>query len=470
MVRHDRQADPRTAGTRRTSYAVRIWDIRPYRGKRKTTYGVRWTVEGRQFRQTFDTRAHAHARQAELRAAAGRGEAFDTGTGRPASEQARDSVRSWYAHAMGYVDRRWDSLSGNSRQSVAEALATITPALLATRRGLPDPAVLRAALYGWAFNKRRREKAEPSEDIARALAWVQDHTRPLSDLADADVMLDVLDAISRRLDGRPAAANTISRKRAVLHNVLEHAVGNGLAVNPLPDATRKWRAPKTTEAVDPQVVINRRQAEALLAAVASIAPRLTAFFACMYYAGLRPSEAVELRKSGLDLPDKGGWGTLYLRKSAPAVGRAWTSTGTRRERRQLKHRAVEEVRPVPCHPRLTGLLRAHIAEHGTTAQGRLFRGYAGGDLSESVYGRAWAAARAAALTKAEAASPLAKRPYDLRHACLSTWLNAGVDPTQVAEWAGNSVAVLLRVYAKCISGRDTIARQRIEDALRDDDS
>jgi len=51
---------------------------------------------------------------------------------------------------------------------------------------------------------------------------------------------------------------------------------------------------------------------------------------------------------------------------------------------------------------------------------------------------------------------------------LSTWLNAGVDATQVAEWAGNSLAVLLRVYAKCISGRDRIARQRIDEALRRD--
>jgi integrase len=93
----------------------------------------------------------------------------------------------------------------------------------------------------------------------------------------------------------------------------------------------------------------------------------------------------------------------------------------------------------------------------------------GGDLSESVYGRVWQAARLASLTPAEAASPLAGRPYDLRHACLSTWLNGGVDPTQVAEWAGKSVAVLLRVYAKCIAGRDKIARQRIEEALRDDE-
>ena len=74
-----------------------------------------------------------------------------------------------------------------------------------------------------------------------------------------------------------------------------------------------------------------------------------------------------------------------------------------------------------------------------------------------------------AFTPAVTASPLAGRPYDLRHACLSTWLNAGVDPPQVAEWAGNSVDVLLRVYAKCIVGRDKLNRRLIEEVLRDDD-
>src|SRR5450756_2886159 len=73
-------------------------------------------------------------------------------------------------------------------------------------------------------------------------------------------------------------------------------------------------------------------------------------------------------------------------------------------------------------------------------------------LSMGTTYRVWTAARAAALTDAEYASPLAKRPYDLRHAAVSLWLNAGVPPTQVAEWAGHSVNVLLRVYAKCVYG------------------
>jgi integrase len=79
--------------------------------------------------------------------------------------------------------------------------------------------------------------------------------------------------------------------------------------------------------------------------------------------------------------------------------------------------------------------------------------------------RVWAAARAAPLTDTECASPLAKRPYDLRHAAVSTWLNAGVPPTQVAEWAGHSVNVLLRVYAKCVYGQEEVAKARIEAAL-----
>jgi hypothetical protein len=41
-------------------------------------------------------------------------------------------------------------------------------------------------------------------------------------------------------------------------------------------------------------------------------------------------------------------------------------------------------------------------------------------------GRVWRRARQAAFTAEVAASPLAKTPYDLRHAAVSTWLNGGV--------------------------------------------
>ena len=67
---------------------------------------------------------------------------------------------------------------------------------------------------------------------------------------------------------------------------------------------------------------------------------------------------------------------------------------------------------------------------------------------------------------ARPATPLMSRPYDLRHAAVSTWLNAGVPAAQVAEWAGHSTDVLLRVYVKCIAGQQGEAKRRIEDAMR----
>ncbi len=79
----------------------------------------------------------------------------------------------------------------------------------------------------------------------------------------------------------------------------------------------------------------------------------------------------------------------------------------------------------------------------------------------------WQEARLLALPPSAAASPLASRPYDLWHSALSTWRNAGVDPTEVAERAGNGVEVLLTCYAKCPDGRQGVVNRRLEDLLRE---
>jgi hypothetical protein len=69
------------------------------------------------------------------------------------------------------------------------------------------------------------------------------------------------------------------------------------------------------------------------------------------------------------------------------------------------------------------------------------------------------------LSPDQVAPPLAARPYDLRHAAVSLWLNGGVAATDVANRAGHSVEVLLRVYAKCIDGGEKAANRRIDEAL-----
>lgn len=121
---------------------------------------------------------------------------------------------------------------------------------------------------------------------------------------------------------------------------------------------------------------------------------------------------------------------------------------------------------MPCPPELTALLHQHIDRYGTTPDGRLFRGERNRrELPKLTIVRAWQRARTDAFTEEVAATRLAKTPYDLRHAAVSTWLNGGVPPTTVAEWAGHSVEVLLKIYAKCLDGTDAAVRNRVQAAL-----
>lgn len=456
-----------------TTFTVKIWTIvvRELSSGRRT-YRVRWRVGNKSWSRNYATRALAESFRSQLVSAQNRGEAFRIADGLPVSTSRELNDQGWFEFAQRYADMKWPRAAAKSRAGNADALASATFAMLATDRGRPADAVLRRAMTGWAFNPKRRDAEKPAE-IERALKWLASNTVPVSRLDDSATLRLVLDQLALKMDGKPAAAKTFSRKRAVIYNALEYGVEqNLLSENRLGKV--KWTAPKQARAIDTRVVINRRQASCLLAAVEaqqvpgqlrrSSGPRLVAFFATMYYSALRPEEATMLSEPDLVLPES-GWGKLLLSQTAPIAGGAWTNSGERRDRRQLKQRGVGEVRSVPCPPPLTALLHQHIERFGTAADGRLFCNLTGGDLAESTIARVWDRARKAALSEAEYASVLARRPYDLRHACVSTWLAAGVPSTQIAEWAGHSVAVLHQTYAKVIAGQESSALARIGDAL-----
>ena len=454
-----------------TTFDARVYQTEVYKGRQVTTYWVRWKVDRTLWKEPFRTIAQADSFRSALLTAARKGEAFSLASGRPAAWERAKAETSWYEFACGYADMKWKQASAKYRKDIARALTSATPAMLAEVRGRSDDASIRQALIRWGFNTKQR--SNPPAEVADVLAWVARNSAPVSALAEAAMARRMLDQATGRLDGRTAAASTARRHRTILANAMDYAVEQGLLeTNPI--RALKWTAPKVSSQVDRRSVVNPRQARALLEAVRAqqpSGPRLVTFFAVMYYAGLRPEEAINLAADNLILPPPGrpddeDWGELHIRAATPDAGGEWTDDGSPRERRQLKHRAEGDSRIVPTHPKLTRLLRDHLAEVGTAPEGRLFGGVRGGELPTITYRRAWIKARQIALTEAEQASPLARRPYDLRHACLSTWLNGGVYPTQVAEWAGHSVDVLLRIYAKCVVGQDELAKRRISEALQ----
>src|SRR4051812_35131334 len=118
-----------------------------------------------------------------------------------------------------------------------------------------------------------------------------------------------------------------------------------MAVRPGRVAGCQWVTPKTDDEVDRRSVINPDQAIRLLTAVANQHPRLVAFFACLYYAAMRPAEALHLRLEDCELPEQ-GWGILRLSGSTQHVGQGWGDDSKAiREDRELKHRSKTAVRP-----------------------------------------------------------------------------------------------------------------------------
>ena len=365
------------------SLDVRVFAIRRRPGRK--AFEMRWRVAGRDRARSFMTRALADSYRAELVRAARKGLEFDPATGEPARWKTPELVAvTWYQHAVAYAEMKWPHLAPHSRASLADALATVTPLLTRDTGHRPSARKLRAALYGYAFSPQRRRFRPPDPATGRALAWLERASLPVGQLSNPRIIRAALDGLCLRLDGSPAAANTITRKGAVFHCALGYAVELGLLpANPISQV--HWRAPRATVAVNPVTVASPAQVRAVLAQVARIRPELAAFFGCLYYAALRPEEAVALRQEDLILPahDRG---KMIITAACPRTGTAWTSTGTRHEPRGLKHRPDGTIRVVPIPAVLVRMLRCHLRQFGTTPDGRLFRGGRGGVLSESVYG------------------------------------------------------------------------------------
>jgi integrase len=213
---------------------------------------------------------------------------------------------------------------------------------------------------------------------------------------------------------------------AILHNALEYAVElRHLDHNPV--EVMEWKAPKTTSEVDRRCVVNHAQARGLFDSVRAqepSGPRLAAFYAVMYYAGLRPEEAVSIRRDNIILPPllrneetgareepADGWGELRLAAAAPEVGAEWIDDGQRHDHRHLKARAPGEWRHVPAPPPLVRLLRKHLEDFPNGRNGLVFTGVQGGELASVTYRRVWDRARQATFTPAGCRMPAPTR-YD----------------------------------------------------------
>ena len=198
---------------------------------------------------------------------------------------------------------KWPRAAPKQRKSIAESLANVTAALLATDRGAPTTERSgRPSTTGPSTARGARGTAagRPGHDGAMA---VGQHCQA-DGLTDAALIRKALDTLALRIDGKAAAANTVARKRAVFYGALRYAVELRL-LDAHPMDFVQWVAPKSTEEVDRQIC--RQPGSGLACSPQSYEVTRTGGVLRLHV--LRrtsPAEALHLREEECELPEQGG--------------------------------------------------------------------------------------------------------------------------------------------------------------------
>lgn len=462
------------------SFKVTIYSIEARKG-RKTTYRVRWVVAGNRFGESFTTKQLAEAYRATLRTAAGNGEGFNTETGLPVSLDRKRRDVSFYQHALEFTGSAWPAVAAKSRVSIIETLARVVPVVVRDLAGAPDPAVLRHAL-----TKKLNQgghAGELDQDQAKAIGWITRASRPVSVFQDPSVVCDVFDALALNLDGKPAAPAYFSRRRRVLHRVLGYAVRKQrLDKNPLSKGNlpEDWTPPQTPDdAVDPRAVGSPALVASMLTCCSYVGRRQPAVRRVLRLHVLRADAPVRGRRAHTRslLPARHRMGPPDLRRRQPRAreGLDRRRPGPRAPRPQRPDQGQAHPESPQARPEGPDPARARRAPPHAHPDVRHRPGRAAVPVRKRhpdpavTWWQVWQKVRAASLTPDQLASPLMKRPYDLRHSGVTWRLNSGVPAAEVAQWAGHSVEMLMRIYARCVAGLEDVWIARMDKTLHPED-
>ena len=365
---------------------------------------------------------------------------------------------------------KWPDLAPKSRRSTAEALTTVTLALTTRRRGGPDPKTLRRALFAWAFNPGTRNLTPPA-DITAALEWIAAASQPVAALDDPDGAAGRARCVrphpgrqARRRD-HPAAQALGPVQRGRLRRREAAAGGQPDRPHPVesPRGRRNRRPPRRRQPRPGPRPARRGPRPGPPGAAPGGVLRLPVLRRA---APLRSRRAPRNRLPPAQ-PRAGGGSTWP--PPSPAPGGPGPTTAPPARPAASSTAPTARCAPSPSRPPSSPCCAPTSRPTAPPQTAACSAPPAAGPSRTAPTARSGRPPARRRSPPPSLRSPLARRPYDLRHAAVSLWLNSGVPATEVARRAGHSVAVLLKVYAHCIDGQDGTVNKRIADALGDDD-
>lgn len=450
----------------------RVWvrDDRVGRRVRKPQrcFDARFRVDGHAFRRTFDQRGWADDYVRTLHEGFASGWPFDPVARRFVDPESLvpDVGPTFFEHARDYINRKWLDWAPASRRNgqrelaraVIELVTDDAPELTLEERVHADH-YLRAV---WLMYP-------PPDDVDESdrawEEWFLQWSLLLRSITDDHLHVFLSRARTGALDGttRTASASSMQRLRATVRGAFSNAMKRRLiewdpwtAIDP--------EQLRDHEQVDPDLVMDPPQVLAIAGRCGVIDARYEPFVLAMGQSGLRPSEAINIRRRDLDLTIVDD-AAFVVRSSYTPVPERFLLEGETRDR-PLKGRGAKVRRRVPVPRQLALQLASHVQKHvDKDPDAFVFANTEGGRIDLSNFSRdVWNEARADLFPEG---SPLRQvRRHDLRHSAITAWLNAGVPLKTAQIWSGHRTAsTLLDTYLGVMRHDEVLGRSRIEDVF-----
>lgn len=421
-----------------------MWELQDRRDRAGVTrpWVVRWKIDGSERSRAYATRSEADHVRSRLLTAHRDGELFDVGSGWPVSWLERVDERRLCEWVREWLAEQWPEWQPRTRRSAVEALSRFVP-LVHLDGARPAPRDARVYLVDALVPDAVVDEGHPVE------RWMARWSPRLSEL-DREMLARAERALGVGIRTQRLAPSVSARYRKVAHSVVVRAVDLGLLESdPWPPPSRGRSSRKATRvrrSVDVRVLPSPSTMAAVLDAIPTHQPgsRVYAVMtAVAYYAGLRPSEVVMLRRQSLTLPAE-GWGRIDVTEAEID----WDEPGEPKT----------GARSVPIPPVLVERLRDWVDTHGLVGAALLFRTRNDRRPTPSNWSRALRRACRTVGTRE-------LRVYDCRHAAATTWLQAGVPLGVVARRLGHSVETLVSTYVGAIDDDEEHANRRVDALL-----
>ena len=451
---------------------------------------VKWKVNERHHTRAFSTKARAEVFRKELDKANDAGVIFSADNGEP-----RDWIkgRKHFAKVVQeYSGANWKEWGQRHKKGVSDNLGLVMFHFL-TPSGQKR--------YSRQDTKEFVKKYLVQEELPKNMSAQDEYdldkfikaTYYLGDITPS-LLKKILTSLSQQQSNpnKTISAVTLKNRKQVINAVLQHAYeSEDISKNPMNTVKSKKLPSKSITSKDVLSPDRCRDLQSEVKNLKDLGPQISQLIGIMWLAGLRPSEAVALKKSHFHLSAKGSY--IQVEQASVTVGKEFgddIKVGRKTVRtstvlKQLKARGEGDFRKVPINKELKKQITQYLKQFKDDEYvfplwefSRQFVVDQNGKkvMKRNGTGPLWTIQKTVDLSRPmltdtihhyiQKTSLNGVKPYDLRHTNASILIYSGLNIVEIASRLGHSVQVCQSVYLHLIEDEKPFDTSREDGFLK----